>query len=387
MARRVLDSAGLNGRVHRAAGGVLAALIATAGAAAQELPARCPIDGAALRLAAGGTWNAAGGEDSDGCTWAVDAAGRWRVVGLDEVVSCARCKSAWRGQDLGLRLGPAEERAITAALASVASSSIPLAERHERAAACYRALPPALRPAPWLEAEMLLRAAWAARSEAVLADPAGGDPDPLYRPRDPGEALDALRALEARLGQGGRPSHIEVMLVLLEQVREELGHCAPASTLAALARERAAHGLSRLEQELFALRADLPPEVARRAQGEQLLALARAATRLGDPAARERWLRLGETRLGERLTARVQAVRQACAEEARLLGLAGQALLQAAEGETDPRQRARLLYLGGDCARRRGDPRAARAALSQVQPLYPEGRPAQWAAVLLRGLE
>lgn len=389
-----LNSAGLNlsvsiPRPRRPWLGLLILALAGAGRlSAQELPARCPLDGSSLTLPGGGAWNAAGGEDSDGCIWAVDAGGRWRVPALEEVVGCARCGAAWRVGDLGWRLTDAEAQAVRQALSAASGlSTLPAAARHQRAAACYGALAPSRALSPGLPGELLLRAAWAARSAAWLQE----EPDPTYRPRDPAEALNALAQLEGRLAQGGRPSRIEAMLGLLDSARAELESCAPAgesSAGAELARERAMHDLQRMEQELCALRAELPPEAAERSalrvQGDLQLTLARACARQGEPLRRERWLRLAALRLGERGAARVEALRVACAEEARLLGLAGEALRGAAEREgQDPREQARLLYLAGDCARRRGEAQPASALLGRARELDPAGRPAQWAAVLL----
>lgn len=363
------------------------AAILCATAPAQELPARCPLDGASVNLPGGGVWNTAGGEDSDGCLWAVEARQRWRIPILDEVVECGRCGGAWRVSDLGLTLTAPEREAIQAGLSAVGPlSSLPLAARHQRAAVCYRALAGRL---PGLDGEMLLRAAWAARSGAVLQE----DPEPAYRPRDPREALAQMAQLETRLAQGGRPSRIETMLGLVEQARSELETCGPGAPPDEIARERAQQALQRMEQELCALRAELPPEAAERSaqrvQGDLQLTLARACLRLGDPRRRERWLDLAALRLGARGATRVEALRRLCAEEARLLTLAAPLLRAAATGAEghpapqDPREQARLLYLAGDCARRCGEDEQARQDLERVRVLDPAGRPARWAAVLL----
>lgn len=361
-------------------GGAL--LIAAAIAArAQEVPAHCPVDGASLSVPPGGAWNAAGGVDSDGCTYAVDAGGRWRIPTLEEVVACARCGGAWRVQDLGLRLTQAEGDAVRGALAAAQSgfSWHPVAARHERAAASYAALGSDRRPAPHLAAEMLLRAAWAVRGEAVLGDA----PDGSYRPRDPAEARAGLSELRARQGQGGRRSRIEAMQLALERTREELQACAPAGPTAALARQRARQALEQLEQELCALRSDLAPE-APEPERDLLVALARAASRLGDPVERDRWLSVARSRLGERVAQRLAALERAWTEESRLLALAGGELLRGAEATSDPREQARLLYLAGDCARRRGEPEKAwREPFERARKLDPDGRTGRWAGLLL----
>jgi hypothetical protein len=103
-------------------------------------------------------------------------------------------------------------------------------------------------------------------------------------------------------------------------------------------------------------------------------ALAKALIRYGSPA---RW-RVQLDALG----AEADGMRVACAEEARLLKDARASFLEAAEGTTGAAEKARLLFLAGDAARRRGEDDEAQACFADVVRLAPESEVGRRAALL-----
>ena len=79
-------------------------------------------------------------------------------------------------------------------------------------------------------------------------------------------------------------------------------------------------------------------------------ALARAWIRFGTPM---RW-----SPLVDALGPAGELIREACRDEARLLAQAGPLFIDAAGHAASPSEQARLFFLGGDCARRRGESEA-----------------------------
>lgn len=340
------------------------ALVAALGAVAlgevhaQEGPTACPIDGAALARPAARPWNAGAGVDSDGCTWALDADGRRRVAELDPVVVCPSCGVAVRARHLESPLSP-----VAAGRARQALAALPPETRGrplERAAAAYGALGPDHPDAIDPEADrgqLLLAAAWASRAEAALAGDDGG-----YRPATVAAARAHLAALESRARGGDAAPEVRALEAserAIDAARREVeGRVAltPSERLAAAGLRRT---LAAVERSLLELRAAVRPPEALPDVGLELV-LARAWVRYGRPASREHWLSAARGRFGEQVSAEVERVRRACAEEARLLGLARGAFLTAA-GRTPrarPGERARLAFLAADAARRCGDPAA-----------------------------
>lgn len=376
--RRVLPAA----QLPMAAMALLLLALGPAGAAG---PA-CPVDGTDLAAPPSPPWNAGAGVDSDGCTYAVDAAGQRRVVDGEALVGCPTCGGALRARHLGRRLPDGAARSARAALAPLGplAAEAPRGQLLERAAALYGALG-ADHPDgadPDLDAAgLLLRAAWAARGAAVLA----GD-DQGYRPRTPTAARDALAALEvrARRGSGAAPEvlALEAAERGLEAARVELARLDPSAASDRLALARARRALAEAEEGLLALRASVRPPEAIPDVGLEL-ALARASIRWGDPAKRDEWLAAARARFGAQAAAEVERVRQACAEEARLLGAARAAFLRAAPRAPTRPERARRLLLAADGLRRREGLEAARAELREVAGLDPDGPAGATARALL----
>lgn len=369
-----------------------AAIVLLAGSAAARAadPVSCPVDGSPLTLPPARAWNAGAGSDSDGCLWAIDAEGRRWVVGVDDHVACEACHAVFTADQVARRLTSAQVDAIRAAVAADPSGpDLPSnARRLERAADSRRA---ALAASPGadaaaIEAEagaLLLRAAWAARADAVL-----GGADDGYRPRTTAEARARLAALEERVRRGtdqdpGR-AHLAAAEADLEGLRAALDHLEGRLPLGAdqLPAARARHLLADLERRLLETRAHLAAGTSSEPGLE--LVLARAWTRFGDPARRERWLDDARTRHGPAIATEVERVRRACAEEARLLARARACFEAAATSPgAAPDERARLLFLAGDTARRTGDLAAARALLERAIAADPHGRLAGAAQALL----
>jgi len=370
------------GRLARLAA-ALAVLLA-AGAARAQGPATssCPVDATRLELPPARPWNTGGGEDPDGCRYAVAADGGRRVVGLDAVVACPRCGVALPVADLGVELTAAERARLEAIPAAVPQSPWPAVRRHEVAAAVYEALgPERLGADPAARAELLLRAAWAARGAAVLAGPDHG-----YRPRTPAEARRRLAELERRLGRsGGRRPLLEQVLDEVEAIRRVIDAVPSSAPTTDLALERLRARMAALEQDLLVLRSEAaePAPGAADDPAELHLAVARAAMRFGDPARRERWLEEARARFGEPLEPQLDPIRRAAREEARLLGRAEEALLAAAERVGDPSERSRLLFLAGEAARRVGRDEDARSRYEAARSAAPDGLPAERAGFFL----
>jgi hypothetical protein len=367
-----------------------AAVLLGAAPARPADPVPCPIDGAPLALPAARAWNAGAGSDSDGCVWAIDAEGRRRVVGVDDHVTCGGCGAVFTTDPTEARLTPAQVAAVRAAVAAdpqgarVATN----ARRLERAAdtrrAALAALPGATAAVDAEAGGLLLRAAWAARAEAVL-----GGADDGYHPRTIAEARERLAALEERVRRGtdqdpGR-AHLAAAEADIEGLRAALDLLEGRLPLGAdqLPAARARHLLADLERRLLETRAHLAAGTSSEPGLE--LVLARAWTRFGDPARRDRWLDDARARHGPSIAAEVERVRRACAEEARLLGRA-RACFEAAAAAASagaPDERARLWFLAGDAARRTGDAVGARALLERAVAADPQGRLAGAAQALL----
>ncbi|MGE0711179.1 MAG: hypothetical protein AB7N76_29525 [Planctomycetota bacterium] len=334
-------------------------------------------------------YNAAGGADSDGCTYAIDRAGKRRVLGLDHVVSCGRCGLAF----LRDRPPPASDElrapfaAERARLGLAAGRAPDARERHELAAWLYARTPPAaLGLAPGeheaLVGELLLRAAWAARAEVALRGADGG-----YRPAEVEQARAQLTALEARVAfdpaEEPEGLRLDAALSALEAPREQLearlDRASSPRERARLAGDLAA--LARVERDLLARKQDHLRAAAQREPLEPAAlrqALLAAWVRFGLPA---RW-RAALAALPE---PERRAASAALAAEQRLLAAAAARFRAAAQAATDARRKARLLFLVGDAARRRGLPDEARQAFAQVTLLAPGDLTARRAAALEEG--
>ncbi len=340
----------------------------------------CPIDGARLPRPSVRPWNAGGGVDSDGCTWSIAADGRRSVVGLD-LIECPGCAAAFPAGDVPRALPPTAIAALRGALGGPAPAA--LVGRHERAAELRRVVLELgdLRPADHAQlGTAFLRAAWAARQEAVLGGPDGG-----YRPRSIPAAREHLEALEERVRRGGdqdpAAAQLELAAADLDGLRRALAGLeqhARGPDLMLVARAR--HLLAAAERRVSEARARLAAGAPSEAGAE--LVLARGWTRFGDVARRERWLEAALARHGEVIAAEVARTRQACAEEARLLRMARASFEAAAPGQAAP-ERARLLFLAGDAARRAGDLDDGRRLLTAAVEADPEGRLAQAARALV----
>lgn len=363
--------------VTRTSGLTLTALLTFGLAGA--LPARadsCPVDGARLASSPRRAWNAGAGVDSDGCTWSIGADGRRWVVGLDVVV-CPGCAAVFLDGDVPATLTPAQAKA--AREASAAQAPATLQARLERAAEVQRALHPEPADAAAVGA-LYLRAAWAARQEAVVGGPDGG-----YRPRSVSEGRRRLDELEERVRRGGDVDPAAVRLdgaaADLDELRRTLAALEPHASGADLVLvARARHLVGAAALGVGEARARLAAGAPLEAGAE--LVLARGWIRDGDVARRERWLEAALARHGDAVAPEVARVRQACAEEARLLRLA-RACFEAAAADAPPAERARLLFLAGDGARRAGDIEDAQRLLALVVELEPGGRLASAARALV----
>lgn len=343
----------------------------------------CPVDGTRLPPSPPRPWNAGAGVDSDGCAWSIAADGRRWVVGLD-VVTCPGCAAVFPAHDHPTSLSPAQ---VAAARASVVGGPGDRGAREalERAAALQRAV---LEATPDADDEqlarlgaVLLRAAWAARAEAVLGGPDGG-----YRPRSVTAARAQLEALEERVRRGSdqdpATAHLELALADVDGLRGAVDALEGRLTgvdLVVVARAR--HLLGDLERRVREARAGAAAGAPSEAGAE--LMLARGWIRFGDVARRERWLAAARARHGEAISTEVTRVRQACAEEARLLELARACFTEAATRARTPAERARLLFLAGDAARRAGDLEQARGLLARAIEAAPQGRLAGVARALV----
>jgi hypothetical protein len=367
-------------------GVALTTLLALATASGQTKP--CPIDGMRLPVPAPKPWNDAGGTDSDGCRWSIDTDGRWTVAGLDAVVACPKCHAAFLSDDLPFPLTKAQIEQVLQAVASVPPGSAEdPARRFRLAAATYDALGGARLGAAPVEpdaflGELLLRGAWAARATAVLPDF-----DAAYRPRDLPQALAALEGLEARLRQGARErGGLDPLLLEVERLRSltDMVDRLPGPAAASLS-DRLTEALILLEQELYALREDLPDQQTARGSAEdRYVALVRACLRYGDPTRRRAWAESARARFGEVVEPRLQTLAAACAREAELLELAEARFARAAEAPgLAPARVAALLFLAGDCARRRGDEGTSTQRFQRVRVLAPGSTPGRRAVFLL----
>lgn len=339
-------------------------------------------------------WNLGGGVDSDGCAYALDAEGKLRVLGLDVVDECLTCGGAFLVRPLGgVRPGggsslPKDEvRALAAGFRQerglAGQARLSAAARLELAARCYERFGPRLGvAAPEREAlvgRLLLRAAWAARGEAVLAGPDAG-----FRPRSLAEVDEQLAALDARhdadAASAPEVRAIERSLSDLGRVRATLeaglAEAAPAERFRRLGAQLS---LDRLEVELYARKEGRLAELARQQPlDRQQLSEARVRA----------WIRAGERRRWRRALEgaqepSAQVAARACAEEQRLLGLAQGFLRRAGEQSADLSRSALLLFLAGDAARRLGQESVSRALYAKVLSLAHDDEVGRRAAHLL----
>ncbi len=366
-------------------GAALACLVWAEPAQAQA----CPLDGSPLTAPARPPWNAGAGVDSDGCVWSLDPTGARRVVGLD-VVECGSCRGVFDPAELGAGAEPVDVERARAVLRALSDGKggarrgeDGALELLERAAALARALAPR---DPAREGMLLLRAAWAARARAVL----GGD-DGGYRPRSIGEARALLAKAEGRAARGGDDDPALELIASMErgveaarrdlEAVEVLGAPGPDGVGLRWDLAQARARLVGVERDLAALRRRISPPTALPAVGLELV-LARAWARFGDPAARDRWLLAAGVRHGARVAAEVERIRDACAVERDLLARA-RPLLEAAGQAARGEDRARLLLLAGDAARRTGDATAARPLLEAAAAADPTSPWAGRARLLL----
>lgn len=359
----------------RRSGGLSWAVTALALAAVGARGAECPVDGARLAQPAARPWNAGGGVDSDGCAWSITAEGGRRVADPG-ATACGGCGAAFTADaPLPARLAATQAAAVRAALAGVGVPAT-AAARLERAAEVQAALG----AGPAEVGALLLRAAWAARGEGGGAGPDGG-----YRPRSVEQARERLRALEDRARRGGdqdpAAAHLDAASADLEALRRALdGLLARLAGPDLVAAVRARQLVALVERRVVEAQARLA--VAPTEAGLELV-LARGWARFGDPERRDRWLDAAAARHGEAVAPELARLRAAWAEEARLLGQARARFEEAAASAAPAAERARLLFLAGDAARRGGAPHDARRLLGQAIDADPEGRAAAAARALL----
>jgi hypothetical protein len=358
--------------------------LATPGAVrGQDGAGLCPLDreGRPVRLEppAPAPWTAAGGVDSDGCRYGLSPDGGLFVAGLAALVDCPRCGLSYLPQHLDQ--APSAEQA--GRLAKLAQS--PAATAWERAAQVSEVL--LVDGDEHLDlhlADLYLQGAWAARGRAALSGTDVG-----YRPHGVVAARAQLDALERRVRADPRQApEVKRLDALLADLEDTRAGVAPLPRdLPPLARRtilRSHAHLAELERQLLARKRDLLAQARDRGQGVSLAEgrelLARA------------WIRYGEPERHRALLARVEAdrpervaeIRAAVEEEARLLGLAAEAM-DRAMGRASEEVRVRLRFLRADCARRLGDPQAT-ALLREALAGAPEGHPARKAAsALLEG--
>ena len=337
---------------------VLALAFALTPALGSETP--CPLCEAPVVTAAR-PWNFAGGIDSDGCGYALDQRGALRVVGLSAVRECSRCGLAFEpGQPLvraglrealpaerkrlGLREGQPSEVGALHELAAWAAAKGGPAPGETKAAHLGRV------------ARLWLRAAWAARAEAVL--PYARD----YAPTSVERARQALASLQRRAARDPHElpavRRIDDSLAGLGRGRVQLSESLsqseqPGARLRLLRRLRT---LDRLERDLFERKA----EALRRAAEEEPLrpeelrrATFAAWVRYGR---RARW----EQGLAELAPAVRERVQAALRREERRLGRAAEAARAAAQAQPERGLQAAWWFVAGDAARRRGELDAAR---------------------------
>jgi hypothetical protein len=348
-------------------------------------------------------WNLGGGVDSDGCRYAVDQSGRRRVPVDRSIVTCSTCNAGFPKELSTLTLTAAERVRVRAIATNVGRSP---GRRWGVAAATLRLLGlTRLGREGNLETrvgEMFLRGAWEARARAVKGKLTGG-----YAPMNLKEADEQVAILDRRVRQDPRRRpdvvNLECLLTELEAARASLdegllaGLDAIHSAVSGIdpsRREEAQQSLlqsrrsllqsrsrfARLERQLLVQKLALLDEEGGREDlsvPQLRRALTTALIRSGSPA---RW-RVHLDKLGPE----ADVMRAACAEEAGLLESAKASFLQAAEDpQTGDAERARLLYLAGDAARRRGEDAEAQRLFADVIGLAPESEVGRRAA-LLRG--
>jgi hypothetical protein len=359
--------------------------------------APCPLGDSGRLIRVERSWNLGGGVDSDGCAYGVDAKGRRRILGLEVVAECPRCGGVFLTRPLAKGALPAPGAVSPQLQAEVKALGdtfrrerqlgprLDQGARLELAARIYLALGQRLgldegaRRA--LAGRLYLRAAWAARGRAVLQGPDAG-----FRPRNLGEVEAQLRSLEERhdADPAAEPTvrALDRSLADVNRARRALTRrLQGASPAERFAQAEARLGLDRLERELYARKARRLAELEREQPlGRKELGLARIRA----------WIRAGHASRAKRALAAAdddsstQAMREAVAEEQRLLGLAASELRAAGEVKgLDDRRAARLLFLAGDATRRRGQEALFRALLNKVRQLAPQDQAGLRAARLL----
>ena len=357
----------------------------------------CPLSDSGRLVRVERSWNLGGGVDSDGCAYGVDAQGRRRILGLEVVAECPRCGGAFLVRALGGEGLPApttpapqlqaEVKALAAAFRQERELGPRLdpGARLELSARIYLALGQSLgldeAARRTLAGRLYLRAAWAARGRAVLQGADAG-----FHPRSLHEVEAQLRSLERR--HDADPA-AEPSVRALDQSLEDIGRARQAlaeRVRGASAQERFAQAearlsLDRLEEGLYARKARRLAELKREQPlGRKELGLARVRA----------WVRAGRAREVKRALAgseadpATQALREAVAEEQRLLGLAAAELRAASEAKgLSGRQAGLLHFLAGDAARRRGQRALSRAHFEQARDLARQDEAGRRAVFLL----
>lgn len=328
----------------------------------------CPLDGQKIQTRLTAATNGAGGRDSDGCRWAVDASGRLEVLELRELVTCPRCGAALYRAHLAAARAlhrSASEAAIASALASAGAlepAHLETAVAH--AVATYRALglvPFGISADPdAFEGRLWLRAAWAVRERLIRGD--DGPVLPLiFAPRSDRDAPARLELLEKQAAHAGSTTvgaPIEDALGTLDQARSVLDPLdADDQPSRRFAFERVRGSLDAVEQTLLELRSklhvDREVDLAGRQARDFALAVARAFHRAGNGPRREHWL--AEATRGDAPPSVAQAaerIRALVQKEDRFLELAAGALVRAAKREKGE-QRSLLFALAADATVRR----------------------------------
>lgn len=358
----------------------------------------CPLGDEGRLVQSERSWNLGGGVDSDGCAYGIDAKGGRRVLGLDVVSRCTRCRGTFLTRGVGGPLpafkagAPAgvqdEVKALVVAFRKERSINtrdfLSQSEQFELAGRIYNALGARLGLSEGdrraLVGRLYLRAAWGARGAAVLQGPDAG-----FRPRSMREVGEHLAILAARhdADPAAEPSvrvidrSLEDLGVARRALAARMRGASPAERFAHLAARAA---LDRLERDLYQRKAQRLAELTRQQPlGRRELGLARLRA----------WIRTGDfRRANEGLAAfKGDVIRRSMAtwvaEERRLLGLAEAELRAAGELEKDPRRAGLLVFLAGDSARRQGKSSLARALLDKARQLAPQDEAGRRAALLL----
>lgn len=329
--------------------GTLAALLVLSAGLATAQAVRDPLDGSSVQLPEPRLWNRAGGEDPDGCVHSIEADGSWRIAALDDVIAFPRTGLALKREHLQREFTPEQLAELRELLRRRSESGFELSDTYVTAAEVYLALGEAAGVGRAQIGDLFLRAAWAVRGGVEIPGATS------FRPQTVAEGFTRLSELERQLEQEQtRLNGVDRVLDSLDRARGYLARLAPQSAGSRLAVEQVRHALFAVEQEALRLKAELPPEVQGPAPAERFVLLAWAAQRVGDPLARDRWLRRVSGEFGARLKGQVQALRAAFTAEEQLLARAGEHYAAALEQQLPAAEEARVACLLGETLRRRG---------------------------------